>query len=137
MRAKALAAGLLLGYCLLGMAGCSREAVPAKEPEPVEASPVSDTDSPLPTGPRTAASLVGTVVDETGAAVEHCMITIAGDSRELAIMTNSLGNFEAGLRYGPQQLTITCDPQVYQVAEATVEVPQADRFEQTFTVHKL
>ena len=36
-----------------------------------------------------------------------------------------------------QQLTITCDPQVYQVAEATVEVPQADRFEQTFTVHKL
>jgi len=65
------------------------------------------------------------------------MITIAGDSRELAIMTNSSGNFEAWLRYGTQQLTITCDPQVYQVAEATVEVPQADRFEQTFTVHKL
>lgn len=128
---------VVTSWCFLGLGSCATEAVSPHGPPPVEPSPVSDTDSLAPAGPRTAATLVGTVADEAGRPVEHCVIELPGDPRELGITTGAAGVFEAGVEYGHQKLTIICDKQLYQPLEATLDVPHVEEFQQTFTVQSL
>ena len=133
MKTRQIITGLLPALCLLG---CST-AVPANpSSEPMQASPISNTD-PQPSGEKPGAELKGTVLDENGEPIEDCNIEIKGDTRELAIVTDTSGTFSVGIRRGSQQVIINCDKhQIYQKEEFPVQVPEAGTVEQTFTVHR-
>ena len=125
---------LLPALCLLG---CST-AVPANpSSEPMQASPISNTD-PQPSGAKPGATLKGTVLDENGEPLKECNIAIKGDTRELAIVTNASGMFSVGFHRDSQRsIIIDCEKhQIYQKEEFPVQVPETDEFEQTFTVHR-
>jgi len=77
------------------------------------------------------------VLNEDGEPIEDCNIEIKGDTRELAIVTDTSGMFSVGIRRGSQQIIINCDKhQIYQKGEFPVQLPETDEFEQTFTVRR-
>ena len=125
--------GLLPALCLLG---CSTTVPANPSSGPAQPSPISNTD-PQPSGEKPGAELKGTVLNEDGEPIEDCNIEIKGDTRELAIVTDTSGMFSVGIRRGLQQVIINCDKhQIYQKEEFPVQVPETDEFEQTFTVHR-
>ena len=133
MKTRQVITGLLPALCLLG---CSTTVPANPSSEPMQASPISNTD-PQPSGEKPGAKLKGTVLNEDGVPIEDCNIEIKGDTRELAIVTDTSGMFSVGIRRGSQQIIINCDKhQIYQKEEFPVQVPETDEFEQTFTVHR-
>ena len=133
MNTRQVITGLLPALCLLG---CSTTVPANPSSEPMQASPISNTD-PQPSGAKPGATLKGTVLNEDGEPIEDCNIEIKGDTRELAIVTDTSGMFSVGIRRGSQQIIINCDKhQIYQKGEFPVQVPETDEFEQTFTVHR-
>ena len=133
MNTRQIIMGLLPALCLLG---CSTTVPATPSSGPAQPSPISNSD-PQPSGEITGAELKGTVLDENGDPITDCLIEIKGDTRELAIVTDTSGMFSVGIRRGPQQITINCDKhQIYQKEEFPVQVPETDEFEQTFTVQR-
>lgn len=133
MKTRQIIMGLLPALCLLG---CSTTVPATPSSGPAQPSPISNND-PQPSGEITGAELKGTVLDENGEPIADCLIEIKGDTRELAIVTDTSGMFSVGIRRGPQHITINCDKhQIYQKEEFPVQVPETDEFEQTFTVHR-
>ena len=125
---------MLLALCLLG---CSTTIPANPSSETMQASPISNTD-PQPSGVKPGATLKGTVLDENGEPLKECNIAIKGDTREMAIVTDTSGMFSVGFRRGSQRSIINnCDKhQIYQKEEFPVQVPETDEFEQTFTVRR-
>ena len=125
---------MLPALCLLG---CSTAIPASPSSETMQASPISNTD-PQPSGEITGAELKGAVLDENGEPIEGCLIAIKGDTREMAIVTDTSGMFSVGFRRGSQRIIINnCDKhQIYQKEEFPVQVPETDEFEQTFTVRR-
>ena len=133
MNTRQIIMGLLPALCLLG---CSTTVPATPSNGPAQPSPISNND-PQPSGEITGAELKGTVLDENGEPIADCIIEIKGDTRELAIVTDTSGMFSVGIRRGSQHITINCDKhQIYQKEEFPVQVPETDEFEQTFTVHR-
>ena len=133
MKTRQIITGLLPALCLLG---CSTTVPANPSSGPAQPSPISNTD-PQPSGEKPGAELKGTVLNEDGEPIEDCNIEIKGDTRELAIVTDTSGMFSVGIRRGLQQVIINCDKhQIYQKEEFPVQVPEAGTVEQTFTVHK-
>ena len=133
MKTRQIIMGLLPALCLLG---CSTTVPATPSNGPVLPSPISNSD-PQPSGEITGAELKGTVLDENGEPIADCLIEIKGDTRELAIVTDTSGMFSVGIRRGPQHITVNCDKhQIYQKEEFPVQVPETDEFEQTFTVQR-
>ena len=133
MNTRHIITGLLPALCLLG---CSTTVPATPSSETMQASPISNTD-PQPSGDKSGATLKGTVLDENGEPVKDCLIAIKGDSREMAIVTDTSGMFSVGIRRGPQRIVINCDKhQIHQEEEFPVQVPETDTFEQTFTVRR-
>ena len=133
MKTRQVITGLLPALCLLG---CSTTVPANPSSGPAQPSPISNTD-PQPSGEKPGAELKGTVLDENGEPIEDCNIEIKGDTRELAIVTDTSGMFSVGIRRGLQQIIINCDKhQIYQKEEFPVQVPEAGTVEQTFTVHR-
>ena len=133
MKTRQIITGLLPAFCLLG---CSTTVPANPSSGPAQPSPISNTD-PQPSGEKPGAELKGTVLNEDGEPIEDCNIEIKGDTRELAIVTDTSGMFSVGIRRGLQQVIINCDKhQIYQKEEFPVQVPEAGTVEQTFTVHR-
>ena len=133
MKTRQIITGLLPALCLLG---CSTTVPATPSNGPVLPSPISNSD-PQPSGEITGAELKGTVLDENGEPIADCLIEIKGDTRELAIVTDTSGMFSVGIRRGSQHITVNCDKhQIYQKEEFPVQVPETDEFEQTFTVQR-
>ena len=133
MKTRQIITGLLPALCLLG---CSTTVPANPSSGPAQPSPISNTD-PQPSGEKPGAELKGTVLNEDGEPIEDCNIEIKGDTRELAIVTDTSGMFSVGIRRGLQQVIINCDKhQIYQKEEFPVQVPEAGTVEQTFTVHR-
>ncbi len=133
MKTRQIIMGLLPALCLLG---CSTTVPATPSNGPAQPSPISNSD-PQPSGEITGAELKGTVLDENGAPIADCLIEIKGDTRELAIVTDTSGMFSVGIRRGSQHITVNCDKhQIYQKEEFPVQVPETDEFEQTFTVQR-
>ena len=133
MKTRQIIMGLLPALCLLG---CSTTVPATPSNGPAQPSPISNSD-PQPSGEITGAELKGTVLDENGEPIADCLIEIKGDTRELAIVTDTSGMFSVGIRRGSQHITVNCDKhQIYQKEEFPVQVPETDEFEQTFTVHR-
>ena len=133
MKTRQIIMGLLPALCLLG---CSTTVPATPSNGPVLPSPISNSD-PQPSGEITGAELKGTVLDENGEPIADCLIEIKGDTRELAIVTDTSGMFSVGIRRGSQHITVNCDKhQIYQKEEFPVQVPETDEFEQTFTVQR-
>ena len=133
MNTRQIIMGLLPALCLLG---CSTTVPATPSNGPVLPSPISNSD-PQPSGEITGAELKGTVLDENGEPIADCLIEIKGDTRELAIVTDTSGMFSVGIRRGPQHIIINCDKhRIYQKEEFPVQVPETDEFEQTFTVRR-
>ena len=133
MKTRQIITGLLPAFCLLG---CSTTVPANPSSGPAQPSPISNTD-PQPSGEKPGAKLKGTVLNEDGEPIEDCNIEIKGDTRELAIVTDTSGMFSVGIRRGLQQVIINCDKhQIYQKEEFPVQVPEAGTVEQTFTVHR-
>ena len=133
MKTRQIITGLLPALCLLG---CSTTIPANPSSGPAQPSPISNTD-PQPSGEKPGAKLKGTVLNEDGEPIEDCNIEIKGDTRELAIVTDTSGMFSVGIRRGLQQVIINCDKhQIYQKEEFPVQVPEAGTVEQTFTVHR-
>ena len=133
MKTRQIITGLLPALCLLG---CSTTVPANPSSGPAQPSPISNTD-PQPSGEKPGAKLKGTVLNEDGEPIEDCNIEIKGDTRELAIVTDTSGMFSVGIRRGLQQVIINCDKhQIYQKEEFPVQVPEAGTVEQTFTVHR-
>ena len=133
MKTRQIITGLLPAFCLLG---CSTTVPANPSSGPAQPSPISNTD-PQPSGEKPGAELKGTVLDENGEPIEDCNIEIKGDTRELAIVTDTSGTFSVGIRRGSQHITVNCDKhQIYQKEEFPVQVPETDTFEQTFTIHR-
>lgn len=133
MNTRQIITGLLPAFCLLG---CSTTVPANPSSGPAQPSPISNTD-PQPSGEKPGAKLKGTVLNENGEPIEDCNIEIKGDTRELAIVTDTSGMFSVGIRRGLQQVIINCDKhQIYQKEEFPVQVPEAGTVEQTFTVHR-
>ena len=133
MKTRQIIMGLLPALCLLG---CSTTVPATPSNGPVLPSPISNND-PQPSGEITGAELKGTVLDENGEPIADCLIEIKGDTRELAIVTDTSGMFSVGIRRGSQHITVNCDKhQIYQKEEFPVQVPETDEFEQTFTVQR-
>lgn len=133
MNTRQIIMGLLPALCLLG---CSTTVPATPSNGPVLPSPISNSD-PQPSGEITGAELKGTVLDENGEPIADCIIEIKGDTRELAIVTDTSGMFSVGIRRGSQHITVNCDKhQIYQKEEFPVQVPETDEFEQTFTVQR-
>jgi len=133
MKTRQIITGLLPALCLLG---CSTTVPANPSSGPAQPSPISNTD-PQPSGEKPGAKLKGTVLNEDGEPIEDCNIEIKGDTRELAIVTDTSGMFSVGIHRGSQQVIINCDKhQIYQKEEFPVQVPETDEFEQTFTVHR-
>ena len=133
MNTRQIITGLLPAFCLLG---CSTTVPANPSSGPAQPSPISNTD-PQPSGEKPGAELKGTVLNEDGEPIEDCNIEIKGDTRELAIVTDTSGMFSVGIRRGLQQVIINCDKhQIYQKEEFPVQVPEAGTVEQTFTVHR-
>jgi len=133
MKTRQVITGLLPALCLLG---CSTTVPANPSSGPAQPSPISNTD-PQPSGEKPGAELKGTVLNEDGEPIEDCNIEIKGDTRELAIVTDTSGMFSVGIRRGLQQVIINCDKhQIYQKEEFPVQVPEAGTVEQTFTVHR-
>ncbi len=133
MKTRQIIMGLLPALCLLG---CSTTVPATPSSGPVLPSPISNSD-PQPSGEITGAELKGTVLDENGEPIADCLIEIKGDTRELAIVTDTSGMFSVGIRRGSQHITVNCDKhQIYQKEEFPVQVPETDEFEQTFTVQR-
>ena len=133
MKTRQIITGLLPAFCLLG---CSTTVPANPSSGPAQPSPISNTD-PQPSGEKPGAELKGTVLDENGEPIEDCNIEIKGDTRELAIVTDTSGTFSVGIRRGSQHITVNCDKhQIYQKEEFPVQVPETGTVEQTFTVHR-
>lgn len=133
MKTRQIIMGLLPALCLLG---CSTTVPATPSNGPAQPSPISNSD-PQPSGEITGAELKGTVLDENGEPIADCLIEIKGDTRELAIVTDTSGMFSVGIRRGSQHITVNCDKhQIYQKEEFPVQVPETDEFEQTFTVQR-
>ena len=133
MKTRQIIMGLLPALCLLG---CSTTVPANPSSGPAQPSPISNTD-PQPSGEKPGAELKGTVLDENGEPIEDCNIEIKGDTKELAIVTDTSGMFSVGIRRGSQHITVNCDKhQIYQKEEFPVQVPETDKFEQTFTVRR-
>lgn len=133
MNTRQIIMGLLPALCLLG---CSTTVPATPSSGPAQPSPVSNND-PQPSGEITGSELKGTVLDENGEPIADCIIEIKGDTRELAIVTDTSGMFSVGIRRGSQHITVNCDKhQIYQKEEFPVQVPETDEFEQTFTVQR-
>ena len=133
MKTRQIITGLLPALCLLG---CSTTVPATPSSGPAQPSPISNND-PQPSGEITGAELKGTVLDENGEPIADCLIEIKGDTRELAIVTDTSGMFSVGIRRGSQHITVNCDKhQIYQKGEFPVQVPETDEFEQAFTVHR-
>ena len=133
MKTRQIITGLLPALCLLG---CSTTVPATPSSGPAQPSPISNND-PQPSGEITGAELKGTVLDENGEPIADCLIEIKGDTRELAIVTDTSGMFSVGIRRGSQHITVNCDKhQIYQKEEFPVQVPETDEFEQTFTVQR-
>ena len=134
MKTRQIITGLLPALCLLG---CSTTIPANPSSGPAQPSPISNTD-PQPSGEKPGAELKGTVLDENGEPIEDCNIEIKGDTRELAIVTDTSGTFSAGFHRDSQRsIVIDCEKhQIYQKEEFPVQVPETDEFEQTFTVRR-
>ena len=133
MNTRQIITGLLPAFCLLG---CSTTVPANPSSGPAQPSPISNTD-PQPSGDKPGAELKGTVLNENGEPIEDCNIEIKGDTRELAIVTDTSGTFSVGIRRGSQHIIFNCDKhQIYQKEEFPVQVPETDEFEQTFTVRR-
>ena len=133
MKTRQIIMGLLPALCLLG---CSTTVPATPSSGPAQPSPISNND-PQPSGEITGSELKGTVLDENGEPIADCIIEIKGDTRELAIVTDTSGMFSVGIRRGSQHITVNCDKhQIYQKEEFPVQVPETDEFEQTFTVQR-
>lgn len=133
MNTRQIIMGLLPALCLLG---CSTTVPATPSSGPAQPSPISNND-PQPSGEITGSELKGTVLDENGEPIADCIIEIKGDTRELAIVTDTSGMFSVGIRRGSQHITVNCDKhQIYQKEEFPVQVPETDEFEQTFTVQR-
>lgn len=96
------------------------------------ASPVSDADTHQPS-PR-GTTLVGTIHNEAGEPVEQCVVTRVGETNELAIVSNAAGEFTMGIPFGDQEITISCDQDLYLAETFPVKVPEEERFTQNFVV---
>ena len=134
MKTRQVITGLLPALCLLG---CSTTVPANPSSEPMQASPISNTD-PQPSGEKPGAKLKGTVLNEDGEPIEDCNIEIKGDTRELAIVTNASGMFSVGFHRDSQRsIIIDCDKhQIHQKEEFPVQVPETGTVEQTFTVRR-
>ena len=134
MNTRHITTGLLPALCLLG---CSTTVPANPSSGPEQPSPISNTD-PQPSGVKPGATLKGTVLDENGEPIEDCLIAIKGDTRELAIVTNTSGMFSVGFHRDSQHsIIIDCEKhQIYQKEEFPVQVPETGTVEQTFTVHR-
>ena len=117
MNTRQIIMGLLPALCLLG---CSTTVPATPSSGPAQPSPISNSD-PQPSGEITGAELKGTVLDENGEPIADCLIEIKGDTRELAIVTDTSGMFSVGIRRGSQHITVNCDKhQIYQKEEFPV-----------------
>ena len=134
MKTRQIITGLLSAFCLLG---CSTTVPANPSSGPEQPSPISNTD-PQPSGVKPGATLKGTVLDENGEPIEDCLIAIKGDTRELAIVTDTSGMFSVGFHRDSQHsIIIDCEKhQIYQKEEFPVQVPETGTVEQTFTVHR-
>ena len=134
MNTRHITTGLLPALCLLG---CSTTVPANPSSGPEQPSPISNTD-PQPSGVKPGATLKGTVLDENGEPIEDCLIAIKGDTRELAIVTDTSGMFSVGFHRDSQHsIIIDCEKhQIYQKEEFPVQVPETGTVEQTFTVHR-
>ena len=134
MNTRHIITGVLLALCLLG---CSTTVPANPSSGPEQPSPISNTD-PQPSGEKPGAKLKGTVLNEDGEPIEDCLIAIKGDTRELAIVTDTSGMFSVGFHRDSQHsIIIDCEKhQIYQKEEFPVQVPETGTVEQTFTVHR-